>query len=227
MQSYSRVVFRSLVILLLVYVPLRGQAPIETIPAGTRLRVEFTTQVGSAISRVNDGVEARLVKPVVAAGREILPAGAWLSGRVLAARPGNKKSRTFPMLRVGFDRITLPDGHSLPVVASLADLGMMLRVDAEGAAMPPEATTGQDVAVAGTSGAIGAGVGGIAGGGKGAAVGAGIGAAVGVLGDLAAHSAQWEDFVLKKGRKAWLRLDADLEILPPTLPDTSRARKEP
>jgi hypothetical protein len=192
--------------------PLRAQEAALTVPAGTRLRVQFTMPVGSAVSRPGDGVEARLLKPVEVHGRFVMPAGAILSGRVLAARAGNKRARIFPMLRLGFNRLTLPDGRAVPVAASLADLGIMLTVDAEGAVMPPEATAGQDVAAAGTSGAIGAGVGGIAGGGKGAATGAGIGTAVGILADLAAHSAQWEDFTLKAGRKAWLRLDADLEI---------------
>ena len=191
---------------------LAAQEPALTVPAGTRLRVQFETLVGSGISRAGDGVEVRLVKPVATQGREALPAGSVLTGRVLNARPGSKRTRTFPMLRLKFDRLTLPDGRSLPVAASLADLGILLAVDSEGAAMPPEATRGGDVAVAGTSGAIGAGIGGIAGGGKGAATGAGIGAAVGILADLAAHSAQWEDFTLKRGRKAWLRLDADLPV---------------
>jgi hypothetical protein len=227
MDSRKDLVLRIVSVLCLAAASLWSQGPPLTVPAGTRLRVQFDTPAGSAISRVNDGVEVHLLKPVVVAGREVLPAGAWLSGRVLAARAGNKKARTFPMLRLGFERLTLPDGRTAPIGASLADLGMMLKVDSEGAAMPPEATTGQDVAVAGTSGAIGAGIGGIAGGGKGAATGAGIGAAVGILSDLAAHSAQWEDFVLKKGRKAWLRLDADLEIPAGTLPKLPDRRAEP
>jgi hypothetical protein len=163
-------------------------------------------------------VEVWLLKRVLARGRkgitEVLPAGTVLTGRVVDARPGSKRTRTFPMLRLKFDRLTLPDGRTFPVEAALADLGVSLKVDAEGVVMQPEATLGDDVAVAGTSAGIGAGIGGIAGGKKGAARGAAIGAAVGILADLAAHDAQWWDFVLKRGRKAWLRLDADLSVSP-------------
>ncbi len=49
----------------------------------------------------------------------------------------------------------------------------------------------------------------VAGGGKGAGVGAGIGGTIGALADLAANCARWDDFTLKQGREAWLRLDDD------------------
>lgn len=190
----------------------RGQDADTTVRAGARLRVEFDTAVGSAISRVNDGVEIHLLKPIVVAGRPVVPAGSVLSGRVLAARSGDKHRQTFPILRLGFDKLILPDGRAFSVATSLADLGALLKVDSEGTAMPKEANKGGDAAgVAGDAG-VGAAVGGIAGGGKGAATGAAIGAGIGILGDLAAHSAQWQDFILKKGRKAWLRLDSDLEL---------------
>jgi len=184
-----------------------------TLTAGTRLRVEFNMPVGTAISRVNDGVEVHVLKPVLAAGREVLPLGTIVSGRVLAVRKGDKHAHTIPMLRLGFDRIRLPDGREFAAAAALADLGMMLKVDSEGAAMTEKATRGERVGGVAASGGVGAGVGGIAGGGKGAATGAAIGTGIGVLGDLATRGIEYEDFTLKKGRKAWLRLDADVQII--------------
>ncbi len=199
-------------ILLLTSLPLLAQEALRTVMAGTRLRVKFDTKVGTAISREGDGVDVRLIKPVEAEGREALPVGTILTGRVLAARKGDKHTKTFPMIRLGFTRVTLPDGRSYPVQASLADLGVSEYVDSEGAASTKPPTKGGDIAVPVATGAAGAGVGAIAGGGKGAAIGAGIGGAVGVLSDLAANSAQWYDFDLKKGRNAWLRLDQDLTL---------------
>jgi len=193
-----------------------GQVRAAVVPAGTRLRVKFDSAVGTAISRVNDGVEVQLLKPVDAEGREVLPVGTVLTGRVLAACKGDKHTKTYPMIRLGFTRVTLPDGQTFPVQASLADLGLDVYVDSEGAASTVPPTRGGDIVVPATTTAAGAGIGGIAGGGKGAAIGAGVGGAVGLLGDLAAHIAQWYDFTLKKGRKAWLRLDADLELGPET-----------
>jgi hypothetical protein len=116
------------------------------------------------------------------------------------------------MLRLSFENLTLPAGRSFPCNASLENLGITMQVDSEGAATPAETSEGGDVAVPVTTGAAGAGIGAIAGGGKGAGIGAGIGTGIGILSDLAAHSAQWQDFTLKKGRNAWLRLDADLAL---------------
>ncbi len=193
---------------------LAQQAP-PAVTAGTKLRVQFNSEVGTGVSRVNDGVEVHLLKSVEAQGREALPVGTVLTGRVLAVRKGEKHAKSYPMIRLGFNRVTLPDGRTFPVEASLADLGVSQPVDSEGAAstMPP--SKGGDVAVPVTTGAAGAGIGAIGGGGKGAAIGAGIGGAVGVLADLAAHSLQYDDFTLKRGRKAWLRLDNDLSLVPP------------
>ena len=66
--------------------PLVAQQPASSVMAGAKLRVEFMSEVGTAISRTNDGVQARLIKPLEAEGREAVPAGTVLSGRVLAVR---------------------------------------------------------------------------------------------------------------------------------------------
>ncbi len=201
-----------LAILLLSAFPLLAAQTAPTVMAGARLRVKFDSTVGTAISRVGDGVEVHLLKPVEAEGREALPVGTVLSGRVVAVRKGDKKRHSYPMLRLGFDRVSLPDGETFPAQASLADLGSEEYVDSEGAATTVTPTKGTDVGETATAAGIGAGIGGIAGGGKGAGIGAGVGGAIGVLSALAAHAAQWEDFTLKKGRKAWLRLDSDVEL---------------
>ena len=197
-------------IILLMALPVFAQQTPPALTAGTKLRVLFNSEVGTGTSRVGDGVEVRLLKPAEADGREVLPLGTVLSGRVLAVRKGDKHRKAYPMIGLAFSRVTLPDGRTLPVQASLADLGTEEYVDSEGAASTRPPTKGEDIGVPVATGAAGAGVGAIAGGGKGAAIGAGAGAAVGALSDLAEHVGQWQDFALKKGRKAWLRLDADL-----------------
>ncbi len=201
---------------LMTALPLVAQEAPPSVMAGTKLRVQFNTEVGTAISRVNDGAEAHLLKPVEADGREVLPAGTVLSGRVLAVRKGNKHTKAYPMIRLGFNRVVMPDGRSFPASASLADLGISVYVDSEGAASTRPYTKGEKVGVPVMTGAAGAGIGAIGGGGKGAAEGAAIGAGVGVLADLIDRSAQWDDFRLTRGRKAWLRLDQDLTLAPAT-----------
>lgn len=194
---------------------LRGQEAPPAVMAGTKLRVQFDSEVGTAISRVNDGMEVHLLKPVGAQGRDALPVGTVLSGRVIGVRKGDKHTKTYAMIRLAFNRVTLPDGRSFPVQASLADLGVSEYVDSEGAASTVPPSKGRDIGTAAASAGVGAGVGAIAGGAKGAGVGAGVGAGIDALGTLAEHLAQWDDFTLKKGRKAWLRLDTDLILAPP------------
>ena len=109
----SRLGIEILSLLLLAALPLASQEALHTVTAGTKLRVQFTSEVGTAISRVNDGVEVHLLKPVEVAGREVLPVGATLSGRVLAVRKGDKHTKTYAMIRLGFTRVTLPDGCAL------------------------------------------------------------------------------------------------------------------
>jgi hypothetical protein len=204
-----------------------AQARESAVLAGTRLRVQFDSAVGTAISRVNDGVEVHLLKPVEAEGREVLPVGAILTGRVLAVRKGDKHRKVYPMIRLGFTQLRLPDGRTFPVEAALADLGAAQYVDVEGVASTVPPTKGGDIAVPVTTGAAGAGIGGIAGGAKGAGIGAGVGAGIGILADLAAHSLQWDDFTLKRGRKAWLRLNADLEIEKPPAGAAGKSENSP
>lgn len=206
-------VFRILLVLALIPLSFAGQQVSPAATAGSRLRVQFDSEVGTATSRINDGVGAHLLQAVLAGGREVLPAGAILSGRVLDVRRGDKHAKSYPMIRLGFNRVTLPDGQSFPLEASLADLGVSEYVDSEGAASTKPPTKAGDIGVPVATGAAGAGIGAIGGGAKGAEIGAGVGTAIGVLSDLAAHSAQWEDFKLKRGRKAWLRLDADLVLV--------------
>jgi len=145
---------------------LPGQEAQPAVMAGTKLRVQFDSEVGTAISRVNDGVEVHLLKPVEAQGREVLPVGTVLSARVLAVRKGDAHKKIVPMLRLAFEQVRLPDGRTFPVKASLANLGVSESVDSEGAAMPTPNTKSGNVGAAAGAAGVGAGVGAIAGGGS-------------------------------------------------------------
>ena len=65
-----------------------------TLPAGTVLRVRVTRGFGSDISRIEDPVQATLVRPVLVGEAEALPAGSTVTGYVSSAvRPGRVKGR--------------------------------------------------------------------------------------------------------------------------------------
>lgn len=206
---------------LLLVIAVWGQELPETVPAGTRLRVKLETPVDTKTSRVGDGVRALLIEPVSIQGRVLLAVDTYLAGHVSAVRPANRKEHVPAALNLAFEKITLPDGRVLHGEGTIQSLGMMLRVDREGAVSQEEVSKGEAAGGVATGAAAGAGVGAIAGKGKGAAIGAGVGGVLATLGALAAASAQWDDFELKKGRKMWLRLNQALS-LPPAQPDEQR-----
>jgi hypothetical protein len=118
------------------------------------------------------------------------------------------------MLRIAFDKVTLPDGHVIGAQASIQSLGRLMDVDSEGAVTEHRESKGEKAAADIGTTAVGAGIGAAAGGGKGAAIGAGVGGGIAALGELADALTKYENFELKKGRKLWLRLDEDLVLTP-------------
>jgi hypothetical protein len=137
-----------------------------TIPAGTILKVNLNTAVGSDTSRVEDPVRGTLRVPVTIGGVQALPAGTALSGHVTdAARSARVKGRARIAFR--FTRIDPPG----------PDDSMTIRTGTVARVAP--GTKKKDAATIGAGAVGGAIVGGIVGGGDGAAKGAAIGGAGG------------------------------------------------
>ncbi len=104
-----------------------------------------------------------------------LAAGQVITGRVETAQKaghGNPASK----LGLSLSELTLVDGQVLPISTQLVQAGTR-----------PANNTGRDVAVVGTTTALGAIIGAAAGGGTGAAIGAGVGAAGGAIGVMSTH----------------------------------------
>lgn len=207
--------------------PVWGQAP--PLLSGTLLRVKFDTTAGSQKSRAGDAVQAHLIEPAMAGNTEVLPIDTILSGEVRDARQANEKWGMHPMLRLEFHKVTLPDGRTFQFRASAANLGMALKTDSEGVITPKKILLGplssitkKDLVLVATAAGIGAAIGAasippsIAG--PGAGVGAMAAAGVALLVILEVHelSGKGKNFELKKGRKAWLRMDHDLEMMETT-----------
>ena len=137
-----------------------------TIPAGTILKVNLNTAVGSDTSRVEDPVRGTLRSPVTIRGVQALAAGTALSGHVTdAARSARVKGRARIAFR--FTRIDPPGPDDSMVIRA----GTVARV--------APGTKKKDAAKIGAGAVGGAIVGGIVGGGDGAAKGAAIGGAGG------------------------------------------------
>jgi hypothetical protein len=135
-----------------------------TVPAGTTLRLELQSAVGSDSSSVEDTVRAALRQPVTVDGREVIPAGSEVVGHVTdVERSGRVKGRArvayqFNSLHVGGDE------HDIRT-AAISHLA--------------PATKGEDAKKIAIGAGAGAALGAILGGGDGAAKGAAIGGAGG------------------------------------------------
>lgn len=72
------------------------QAPVTPM-AGTKLHAQCTSEVGTSIWPVNDGVEVRLIKPVEAEPGRLLPARTILSELMLPSANGRRhRKRHWP-----------------------------------------------------------------------------------------------------------------------------------
>jgi hypothetical protein len=141
------------------------------VPAESVIGLQTETQLSSEHARIEDRVEARVIRDVRVNGQIAIPAGAKVIGSVSQVERGGKfKERA--RLAVRFHTLVLADGTRLPINTET--------IVREGAA--PEAA--QKVGVGAVGGAI---LGAILGGAKGAAVGAaaggGGGAAVQMAGE--------------------------------------------
>jgi hypothetical protein len=97
------------------------QVPL-TVAAGVPLRLYTIKRLRM---RIGEPVQARLIDPVYAFDRIVVPSGAELQGRVIKLDPVAKMTRLQAILngdfsplhfaRVEFTNITLPDGHNLAI----------------------------------------------------------------------------------------------------------------
>jgi hypothetical protein len=165
-----------------------------TLPAGTTLRLELKSAVGSEKSQIEDAVRAELRQAVAVDGATVLPAGTELAGVVTdAERSGRVKGRAlvsyrFDSLRVDGERY---DIRTAPLVHQA------------------EATQGEDATKIAIGAGAGAAIGAILGGGDGAAKGAAIGGAAGTGTVLATRG---KEVQLGPGAQVTTRLTAPLTV---------------
>jgi len=135
-----------------------------TIPAGTTLPLTLTSSVSSDTSAVEDAVTADLSRPITIDGRDVLPAGARLSG-VVTAVDGSGRVKGRAMVAFRFTSLRTEN----------------MRYDVQTASLSPTApaTKGEDATKIGIGAGAGAIIGGLLGGKDGAAKGAIVGGGAG------------------------------------------------
>jgi hypothetical protein len=153
--------------------PPRDLGPVN-IPAGTELNLRLASPIDTKNNRVGDRFAAEVITPGPYDGAKI-------EGHISTLNKSGKVSgRT--ELSLTFDTITLPDGRSADITASLEKIvesETVKEVDAEGNVRSGSRTKDSQVR-GGVGAAAGAIIGGIAGGVKGAVLGAVIGGGAGV-----------------------------------------------
>jgi hypothetical protein len=147
----------------------RAKEPVITtmpmdVPSGTDLVLTLETGVSSETAKPDQPVRARVAKPVVVSGMEVIPAGATVTGAVVSAeRSGRVKGRASIALR--FNEVIV--------------MNTPYRINTARISRVAGATKGDDAKTIGIGAGVGTAIGAIAGGKKGAAIGAGIGGGAG------------------------------------------------
>ena len=144
--------------------PSRATSREVTIPAGTPLSLSLTSSLASDTSGIEDAVTAELTQPILIDGREVVPAGASVSGNVTSVEDaGRVKGRG----QVAFRFTTLRTGREQYQMRSTL------------VSREADATKSEDATKIGIGAGAGAAIGGILGGKKGAAQGAAVGGGAG------------------------------------------------
>jgi hypothetical protein len=141
------------------------------LPASAVIGLQVETATTTEKARVEDRVDARVSRDVMAAGRVAIPAGSRVIGSVTLVERGGKVKET-ARLGIRFHTLVLADGTEVPLhTEQVVRLG-----DA------PAASSSKKIGGAAVGGAI---LGAILGGGKGAAAGGAIGAGAGTAAVMA------------------------------------------
>ncbi len=165
------------------------------VSADSVIGLQLDTTISSERARVEDPVEAHVVRDVRVGERVAIPAGATVTGHVtLVERGGRLKERA--RLGVRFTEIALPNGTRLPV--------QMEAVYREG-----DSQTASSSAKIGGGALGGAILGGLLGGTKGAAIGGSVGAGAGTAAVMAGGRNQ---ATLASGSPVTIRVEQPIVI---------------
>jgi hypothetical protein len=112
-----------------------GLSTSSALLAGTVCRIVVLDDISASKSHAGDEIHARLLEPLLSDSKIVIPAGSLFEGRVMKAVRPRMPSRA-GSLTIAFDSVQLPEGHRIPVSASLASVGVNagspLKMDREG-----------------------------------------------------------------------------------------------
>ncbi len=181
-----------------------------TIPDGTRIQARLETTLSSKTNRQGDRFTAKVIESVIVGGKEVIPAGTILEGRLAQLKQaGRVKGRS--EMHLSYERLIFPNGVSETIVASPAELDDTEKeeIDRKEGTIKGESSRKRDAAEIAGGAAAGAGIGAIAGGAKGTAIGAGAGGLIGLVDSMRRKGKEIE---IPAGTRIIVRLDRPLTI---------------
>jgi hypothetical protein len=181
------------------------------VPEGTRIQVRLESTLNSKANRQGDRFTAKVIESVQVRGKEVIPAGTTVEGRVAEVRQaGRIKGRA--EVHLSYERLIFPNGVSETIIASQAELDDTQKeeMDRREGTILGESNRRSRAAEIGAGAAIGAGIGAIAGGRKGAAIGAGAGGLIGLVDVLRRGGKEIE---IPAGTLMVIRLDRPLTVI--------------
>ena len=194
--------------------PATGPAPGQlVVPANTTIPLQLRSTLNSRTAYAGQAIYCETIYPIAVNNRIVLPVGTYVKGKVTAVtRPGHVKGKA--QLGLRFDEITLPNGVTRPLRATLSSFGGSGNegFDPKEGKIQGESSKGKDAEVIAVTGAQGAGIGAVASISSGhSGVGAGVGGAAGALGGLVyVLATRGKEVVLPQGTNLELELAAPL-----------------
>jgi hypothetical protein len=157
-----------------------------SLPAGTALKVKLESNVSTSSSKVGDPFTGRLTEAVMLDGKQAVPVGATVEGRVTRAI-GPRRISGKPTIVLFPEALIMPNGDRFVLNAALVDTSVRRTdVNTEGE-VKGRGIDGKDWTQIGMGTGGGMLIGGLIGGGKGVLIGGVVGAGATVTHWLAKH----------------------------------------
>jgi len=160
------------------------------VPTDSKLSLELLSPLSTATSKKGDKFSCKVLTPVEYAG-------AIADGYIRSVKRSGKANKD-SKIDLAFERLTLPDGRSASLDATVVEVFDVVhatdqgRADNEGTVSSKPRTVRTTVKRAAAGALIGALIGGVVAGGQGAAIGAAIGAGLGATTTLASKGPDLE-----------------------------------
>jgi hypothetical protein len=101
-----------------------AQAPTRvTVPAGTQLTVQLSSEISSRTAKPGDTFEARLFEDIMVGGKVAVPSGGRVTGTVTNVISGSDKIGGVPTLGLRFDYLETLDGQRIGINGELVQQG--------------------------------------------------------------------------------------------------------